>query len=283
MQIQQALNWAKSELKDIEEGGNDALLLLSYITNKDKAMLIAFGDEELLDNIWIEFQQVIKQRKKYIPVSQIIGEQPFWQWSFKISDDVLTPRADSEVLIEATLKDFPNRTKEYKIADFGTGSGCLLLSALSEFSNAQGYGLDISEAALKIAQKNEDYLKKQGAEFQSPHWVLGSWEALKEYASFDIILANPPYIAEAEQDDLGLEVLKHDPHLALFAEDNGLKAYKELLPLFKKILSPTGRAYVEHGYKQQEMIIELAERAGLKVVERLYDLAKHPRGLILSL
>ncbi len=283
MKIKDALDWAKSELMYSKEGRDDALFLLSVVSGKDKSMLIAFGEEELGSHIWLKFQQFIAARKTHKPVSQILGYKPFWKWDFKVSSHVLTPRADSECLIEAMLADFVNKDTNYKIADFGTGSGCLLLSALSEFPKSQGWGLDISAKALKIAQQNEAHLKEQGAGFLSPIWVKGSWQSLQPFGVFDIILANPPYIGEAEKKDIMSDVKDFEPHLALFAENEGLKAYEELFPLFVKILSPIGRAYVEHGYKQQEKLISLAESHGLTVVKRLHDLQGHERALVVSL
>lgn len=282
MQIIQALNWAKIELKDIEEGANDALFLLSAISKKDKAILIAFGQNELSEQQWADYQSAIMQRKNHVPVSQILGIQPFWQWEFKVTDDVLTPRADSETLIEAILSDFSDKSQNYNIADFGTGSGCLLLSALSEYSQSTGYGVDINPKSLKIAQENENFIREQGAIFKKPHWVLGRWDALTPYAPFDIILANPPYIAESEIGDLLPEVLNHDPHIALFAKGEGLQAYNELFPLFKQILAPNGKAYVEHGYQQQDILVKLAVSYGLNIERKLFDLSGHPRGLVMS-
>lgn len=283
MKISEALLWARSELNHIKEGNTDALFLLSAATQKEKAMLMAF-DEEELDHIALQsFKDFIIQRKKHKPVSQILGNQPFWKWDFKVSGDVLTPRFDSECLVEAVLDDFSSCDNIHKIADFGTGSGCLLLSVLSEFPKAKGYGLDISDKALNMAQQNEIELQQQGAIFTKPIWVKGSWEALKDYGPFDIILANPPYIGIKEEKDLSIDVKKYEPNCALFAENEGLAAYEALFPLFKQILTKKGRAYVEHGYKQQDILVNLAEAEGLKVVRRLFDLAQNPRGLVLSL
>ncbi len=283
MKISEALLWAKSGLKYVKEGDNDALFLLSAATQKEKAMLIAFAEEELSDTVWFQFQDFVKQRKLYKPVSLILGHQPFWKWDFNVSGDVLTPRADSECLIEAMLHDFSSRDIAYKIADFGTGSGCLLLSALAEFPKACGYGLDISDKALKIAKENEKALQQQGALFPEIKWVLGGWEDLEIYGKFDVILANPPYIAQAEEEDLDIDVKKYEPASALFAENDGLAAYQVLFPLFKKVLTENGRAYIEHGYKQQDILVDFAEKWELKIQRRLFDLAKNPRGLVISL
>ncbi len=282
MKIKAALDWAKQELIYRQEGHNDALFLLSAVSGKDKAALIAFGEDALTTMQWQKFQQFIALRKQHKPVSQILGTQPFWLWEFKVSSDVLTPRADSEVLIEGLLEDFTDKSQNYKIADFGTGSGCLLLSALSEYPQACGYGLDISEKALNMAKQNEDYVRQQGALFTDVTWILGSWGNLKKHKPFDIILANPPYIAKEEEKDLKQEVKQYEPHMALFAENEGLQAYEALFPLFKEILSPRGKAYVEHGYRQQEAVIAIAEKAGLKLIKKLKDLAHHPRGIVLG-
>ncbi len=282
MKIKEALLWARAELKQSEEGQNDALFLLAAVRGENKAWLIAFEEEDLTPKQWLKFQQYIKERKQYKPVSQILGTQPFWRWEFEVSSDVLTPRADSEVLIEAVLADFKEKNKVYKIADFGTGSGCLLLSTLGEYNKALGYGLDISEKALKIAYQNEEYLKEQGALFSKVKWILGSWSDLGVYKKFDIILANPPYIARTEEKSLAKDVVDYEPHKALFADNDGLKAYEELFPLFKEYLSEKGRAYVEHGYKQQEKVISIAKKAELKIVRKIKDLSHHPRGVVLA-
>lgn len=274
--------WAYEELKTQEEGRLDAQILLSSLLNISLSQLKFENIPLTSQQIW-QYEEMIFKRKSGQPVSHILGTQPFYRFDFYVNEDVLTPRFDSEVLIEAALSDFKDHNQSLKMADLGTGSGCLLLSFASEYKNVHSFGLDISEKALKTAKKNQEFLMEQGANFSEIHWILGSWEAIEAYGPFDVIFANPPYIAESERSELDFEVLQYDPHHALFAQNEGLQAYEDIFPLLKKILKPKGRAYIEHGHKQQEILMDLAQKTGLVAEKKIQDLSQNSRALVLEI
>ncbi len=280
----QALIWAQQQLDvfDPTEAQRDALFLLAEITQKSTATL-RLGDVELSDTQYTQFQNWINLRKTHKPVSQIIGFQPFWKWDFYVNEHVLTPRADSECLIESALNDWKNTSKPLKLLDLGTGSGCLLLSLLSELSNVEvAVGVDISKKALETAKKNEDFLRQQGANLPDITWLLGTWDAANSYPAFDVILANPPYIGTQEKPSLSPDVLHFEPKQALFADEEGYAAYNEIFPLLHHLLAPNGKAYIEHGYQQQKQLIAKANDVHLHIEQTLCDDGGNPRGLVIT-
>ena len=200
-----------------------------------------------------EFEKLVERRASGEPVAHITGTREFWSLSLKVSPDVLIPRPDTETLVEVALKlcaDPPAR-----ILDLGTGSGALLLAALSEWSTATGLGIDASPAALAVAQENAQATGlADRATFR-----LGNWgEGLDE--RFDLILSNPPYIAETE--DLSDEVRAHEPASALFAGADGLDDYRRILPQLRGLLTPAGLAVLEIGHTQGSALLALAAQNG---------------------
>lgn len=211
------------------------------------------------------------------PVSRILGRREFWSLDFRVTPDVLDPRPDSETLVEAALALVPNRSAPLRVLDLGTGSGCLLLAVLLERPSAAGLGIDASEAALAVARENAARLGfAERARFQRGDWGRGLAER------FDLILCNPPYIAERERPALAPEVARHDPPEALFAGPDGLDAYRAILPDLPRLLADGGRALLEIGATQAGAVSELARRAGLDVLEIKRDLAKRERCIVLG-
>jgi len=210
------------------------------------------------------------------PVSRILGRREFWSLEFRITPDVLDPRPDSETLVEAALSAFPNRTAPLRVLDLGTGSGCLLLAVLLERPSATGLGVDASEAALAVAAANASQLGFAArAEFRRGDWGRGLEER------FDLILCNPPYIAESERATLAPEVAQHDPPGALFAGSDGLGAYRAILPDLARLLAPQGRALFEIGASQAAAVSDIARAAGLDVLAVKQDLAGRDRCVVL--
>lgn len=211
------------------------------------------------------------------PVSRILGRREFWSLEFRITPDVLDPRPDSETLVETALALFPNRSAPLRVLDLGTGSGCLLLAVLLERPSATGLGVDASEAALAVAAANARHLGFAArAAFRRGDWGRGLEER------FDLVLCNPPYIAEAERAALAPEVARHDPPTALFAGPDGLDAYRAILPDFARLLAPGGRALFEIGSSQSAAVSEIARAVGLGVIAVKQDLAGHDRCVVLA-
>ncbi|MGH9592494.1 MAG: peptide chain release factor N(5)-glutamine methyltransferase, partial [Bryobacteraceae bacterium] len=190
---------------------------------------------------------------------------------------VLIPRPDTETLIEELLRQCPNHAAPLSILDLGTGSGCLLIAALREYPNARGVGVDRSPDALGWARRN---LAALGVE---PRATLIETEWPEEASpGFDIILANPPYIATAEIETLQPEVSRFEPRAALDGGPDGLDAYRALAPRIGHLLKPGGRAFVEFGADQHDAVRAILEQQGLEVVQIAADLGGIPRCVIVN-
>ena len=193
----------------------------------------------------------------------------------------LIPRPDSETLIEAALVHFPDRTRPRRILDLGTGTGCLLLAALTEFPAAHGIGTDRAPAAARLAAHNAARLHlSPRAAFLAADWAAPLAPAAA--ARFDLILCNPPYIPAADIAALMPEVAAHEPRAALDGGADGLDAYATLLPTLPALLAPGGLACLELGAGQFEAASALARRAGFPHPTARHDLAGHDRALLLT-
>jgi release factor glutamine methyltransferase len=201
------------------------------------------------------------------PISHILGRKGFWTLEFAITPDVLTPRPDTELLVEAALEFLPPE-KPALVLDLGVGSGAILLSVLSERPNAVGVGVDVSEAALAVARANGEALGlAERVEWRSADWGEGL------DGGFDLILSNPPYIVSMEIDGLAPEVARHEPRLALDGGADGLAAYRALLPRIRALLAPGGWFALEVGRGQTEAVWALIDQAGLAPIDTRADLA----------
>ena len=222
------------------------------------------------------YAALVARRAAHEPVAYIRGYQEFFGLGFRVTPDVLIPRGDSEVLVEAALAARPDARR---VLDLGTGSGALLLAALHELPGAQGLGIDRSVAALSVATGNARALGlAERAELRRGDWTQNGWDA--DLGAFDLILANPPYVEEAA--DLAPSVRRYEPAGALFAGTDGLDDYRILIPRLPVLLAPHGVALVEIGHRQAEAVSAIAAAAGLDA--RLHrDLGERPRALELKI
>ncbi|WP_414897429.1 peptide chain release factor N(5)-glutamine methyltransferase [Rhodovulum sp. YEN HP10] len=206
------------------------------------------------------FEAALLRREAHEPVSHIVGLRAFWGRDFRVTRDVLDPRPETEILIEAALSaPFSN------MLDLGTGSGCILLTLLSERPGAFGLGTDISAAALAVARGNAGRLGVAGARF-----LLSDWYQVVE-GRFDLIVSNPPYIAEAEMSGLAPE-LAHEPRGALTDGGDGLSAYRAIAAGARARLAPGGRLLVEIGPTQAQAVSGIFAAAGLEILAVRPDL-----------
>ncbi len=208
------------------------------------------------------------------PLARILGSREFWSLDFGLSPDTLEPRPDSETLVAAALAALQERDGRYRILDLGTGSGCLLLSILSERQSAWGLGIDRAEGALRQAARNAAALGLA----QRAQFLLSDWGAAVR-GSFDLIVSNPPYIERATLAVLQPEVALHDPRLALDGGVDGLQAYRCLVPQAAGLLAPGGCLSLEFGQGQQESVRRIVEQAGLEDCSLHADLSGMPRAL----
>jgi len=223
------------------------------------------------------FADLLRRRLERVPVAHLLGEQEFWSLRFAVSPATLIPRADSEALIEAALEAFPDRGAVRRVLDLGTGTGCLLLAALSEFPGATGLGLDRSPAAAVLARRNAATLGLA----DRAAFVAGDW-ADAVAGKFDLILSNPPYIESATIPGLMPEVAQHEPASALDGGADGLDAYRAIAAALPRLLASRGLAVLELGADQQPAVEALARAAGLAPLGCRADLAGIPRALVLG-
>jgi len=248
----------------------DAELLLAHALGIDREQLLLKPPAE----IPAEFDALLARRLEGEPIAYIIGTRAFWTIELEVAPGVLIPRPDSETLMDAAVAHFRGTAGPKRILDLGTGSGALLLAALDQWRHASGIGVDRSEAALAIAQRNATRLgMATRAEFRLGDWADGITER------FDLILCNPPYVATSAP--LGPGVAGHEPHEALFAGDDGLDALRALGPQFPHLLAPGGLAAVEIGYDQAASAATLLACRGL-TASLARDLAGRPRALLLT-
>lgn len=220
-----------------------------------------------------DLENAIRRRLSHEPISKIIGKRGFWKSEFITSTDVLDPRPDSETLIEAVLKYCPQ--KKYRILDIGTGSGCLLFSLLDEYPDATGIGLDKSDKALAIADKNCQNRQATLIEkdFFKPDWAC-------DLGTFDIVISNPPYIPSNDILSLEPDVREYDPMLALDGGKDGLDAYHAISDSIINLLNDNGFLFLEIGIHQANAVIDIFIRQGLTHLDTIRDLSDIERILV---
>ena len=271
----------EADLKNdgIEEASLDARLLISHIVPITEIDFAINGDMDITDDQYDAILKLVQKRLNRIPMSQIFGEKEFWSLNFKVTKDTLTPRPDSETLIEVALKKIEDKERPLSILHLGTGSGCLLLSLLSEFKSAVGVGVDISDEALKVACENsEKLLLNDRATFIQSNWFDG----VSDKDKFDIIIANPPYIGLNEQSELAPEVIDHEPHTALFSGEKGLDDYNKIASEIPKFITKDGIIILEIGYQQARLVRDIFKRARFEKITIFQDLGGRDRCLLIE-
>jgi release factor glutamine methyltransferase len=263
MDVREAALWAETKFRNagIETARLDAELLLAHLLAVERISIILLPHRALSADEDQRFRLMVARRANREPFAYVVGEKEFWSLPFMVTPATLIPRPDSETLIDVAVRNLAFNHPA-RILDFGTGCGCLLLAALSEFSHATGVGVDQSEAALRIARQNGQTLSLADRVL----WLQSDWDAaLEADQGFDLILANPPYIGESERDSLEPDVRDYEPAAALFAGQDGLAAYHNLLPAISRRLAPAGIALVEIGRSQADAVTLLAQAAGFRV------------------
>ena len=250
------------ERAGLDEARADARLLIAFGINKKPVFLRMNPDFEVEPDDLAKIYSFAGRRLKREPVSKIIQTRGFWRLDFKVTADVLDPRPDSETLIEEALKIFKDNSSPLKILDLGTGSGCLAQALLCEYVNASAVGSDSSEKALAVAMENAAANgMKDRFSTVSADWNVDGWE--KDLGTFDLIVANPPYIAEKERAELAPEVVNYDPEQALFAGGDGLDAYRKIAPVLPRLLKRGGAFITEFGRGQEEDVRRIVCSNGL--------------------
>jgi release factor glutamine methyltransferase len=249
----------------------DSELLMADALHIDRDKLIlAPPDRQVPKRFW----DMIERRMQGEPVAYITGRRAFWNIELHVGPGVLVPRPDSEVLIASAIEHFEGSPGPKRILDLGTGPGTLVLAALDVWPEATGLGTDLSRRALSYAAANT---RRLGFEARVK-WAQGNWaKGLAE--TFDLILCNPPYIADGA--DLGAGVREFEPDEALFAGREGLDAYRALAPQLPRLLNSGGLAAIEIGQDQADAVTALLARDGLQA-RVADDLAGRPRAVLLT-
>ncbi|MCM2344241.1 MAG: peptide chain release factor N(5)-glutamine methyltransferase [Alphaproteobacteria bacterium] len=240
----------------------DARILVRHFFNVSDADLIT-GTASGSEAQQALLEEAVVRRLQGEPVSRIIGYREFWGMNFRVTPDTLDPRPDTERLVEMVVESFSDSPPRM-ILDLGTGTGCILLALLKEFSQARGIGIDINPGAVDVSREN---MENNGLS-ERASFLVGDWRdslPLMPGAQFDLIVSNPPYIPESDIDTLAPEVKNHDPILALTAGQTGLEAYKIIIMAIKPLLSPQGRCFFEIGQNQHAEVQRLVEDSGLCV------------------
>jgi release factor glutamine methyltransferase len=215
---------------------------------------------------------LLARRERREPVSQILGVKGFWKIMVRVTPDVLTPRPETETILDVVLPKLADGTP-LRLLDLGVGSGALLLALLAERPAAIGLGVDASEDALAVARENAANLGMAGR----VALLRGDWTAGLEAASFDVVVSNPPYIRSGEIAGLAPEVRDHEPRLALDGGSDGLDAYRELAPQILNVLKPGGLFAVEVGLGQAGAVQALFSDAGAMDITVHRDLSNRER------
>ena len=222
------------------------------------------------------FRAMLARRLAREPMALILGHQGFWTLDLEVSPATLIPRPDSETLIEAALDALPDRAGVRRILDLGTGTGCLLLAALSEFPDALGVGVDRNPAAAALAARNA---RRNGLADRAV-FLCADWAAPLA-GRFDLVLSNPPYIETSDIAALMPEVAQFEPASALDGGRDGLDEYRRIVPVLSGLLAPGGVAILELGQGQAAAVAALGRAAGLAEPRSRADLGGIARALIL--
>ncbi len=249
-----------------ESAGVDAEHLLASVTGLDRSALRAYPERPLEATAWADFQHLIEQRRQSLPVAYLTGERGFMDWRLHVDARVLIPRPETEHLVEAALEQ-----PATSVLDLGTGSGCVAIALAKAWPKARIDAIDCSAEALVVAQMNLDRTATS-----SIRLLHGSWYAPLTDERYDLIVSNPPYIGNDEpHPDQG--DAQHEPRGALRAGPTGLEAIAQIIQGAPDYLTPGGRLWLEHGYRQAAEVRDLLDKTGFIAIETRMDLAGHER------
>ncbi len=277
--LAEALDAAARRLRDhlVESPRLDARILLEWSCGLELAQQISRPETVLGRDALLRFEKAIGQRSAGRPVARIVGEKEFWGLGFWLNEETLVPRPDTETVVEAVLGSIDERHQDWRgsICDLGTGCGAILIALLNELPEATGTGVDISARAVACARQNAG---RHGLDGRTS-WIVGDFVTVPD-TRYDVVVCNPPYVAEPVIAHLSREVRDHDPRRALDGGRDGLRAYRVLAARLPEILSQNGLAALELGEGQSNSVSALMNQGGMAVETALPDLAGIPRVLV---
>lgn len=283
--IADALREAAAVLRDagLAEPRREAGTLLSYSLGRDLAFLLTHSDEALGGAQLSDFRAWVGRRAAGEPLQYIAGRQEFYGLEFEVSRDVLIPRPETELLVEGALELLKGAGAPL-LCDVGTGSGCIAVTLLHERGDARGLALDVSPAALAVAERNA---ARHGVGGRLQFLVSDCFDALRgggrEGIRFDLIASNPPYVAETDLEGLQREVRDHEPRVALTPGGDGLSVIRRLVAEAPEFMRPGGHLLLEIGFNQHGRVAALIDPAVWTLLDIHRDLQGIPRTVALRL
>jgi release factor glutamine methyltransferase len=262
------------------EAGRDAALLARHVLGYNRAEMYVHHEDQVGDDFNARYDPLIERRARREPAAYIRGVQEFWNRDFLVTPAVLIPRPETELIIEELLERLPGDVPELprRIADIGTGSGCLAVTAAAELPFVEVIATDISAAALNVAQQNA--LRHGVADriaFRESAYLIGA------EGTFDFILSNPPYVTESEYQSLAPEVREYEPASALVAGEDGFRDIAQIVDLSTAYLKPGGTLLIEIGWKHSDALVDLVTSfPALRLAEIANDLQNIPRVAIIE-
>ncbi|WP_318999815.1 peptide chain release factor N(5)-glutamine methyltransferase [Mesobacillus sp. S13] len=272
VKIFEALNWASSFLKEHKREEFAGELLLRHYSGLSRTTMLMNMREELDGEVWIEFQAAVKRHGAGEPIQYIIGSEEFYGRRFQVNEHVLIPRPETEELVHGTLqrldKLFPDRDS-IDLVDVGTGSGAIAVTLKLEKPELKVTAVDLSEDAIEVASKNASQL---GADMEFLHGDLLQ-PLILQRKKVDVVISNPPYIPVSDQEWMSDIVTEHEPHMALFAGEDGLDLYRRFMEELPLVLKEKALVGFEIGAGQGEAVRGLLEKAFTKAkVEIVFDI-----------
>jgi len=275
MNILDTINFGTKKLKQkkIISSRLDSELLLSKILNKKREEILINLDQDISQRCFSKYKDLIFRRSQNEPIAYILKKKEFWSKLFFVNSDTLIPRPETELMVEKLADIF--KGKKISILDMGTGSGCILISLLSELTNSKGLGIDISKKAIITAKKN---LKKHS--MQGRIKFLNKSLDSEFYQKFDLIVSNPPYIRSNELKNLKEDIKKHEPRIALDGGNDGLDLIKKVIYKTKYILKVKGMLALEIGNEQYKKVSEILIKKNFRIEHTIQDYKDNIRSII---
>jgi release factor glutamine methyltransferase len=272
---------ARLEAARVASAALNAELLLLHALGRDRTWLYTHPEHAMSADEAAEFARLIEERAAGTPSQYLTGKQEFWGLEFEVTRDVLIPRPETEHVVEVALARLAARRGDaLRVADVGTGSGCIAVALARELPKARVVATDVSGAALEVARRNAERLGvAERIEFRETNLLDAYLPGASGDEGFDLIGSNPPYVALGEAAALAREVREHEPHGALFGGETGAEIYPALIAQAEKLLRRGGALVVELGYDSAARVRPLVETSAWREIEISNDLAGIPRVL----
>ena len=276
MNIDYAIKEAYLHLKDknIKSALLDSEILMSKVLKEDRSSMLLHSERLLNINDYNNFRKLISNRLKYKPIAYLIGKKSFWKYEFDVNNKVLIPRPDTELIIEQVLKIFKNK-RRVNFLEIGVGSGCIILSILSEKKSFFGTGIDLSKDSIKISKKNALKLKVHNRlklfKTDIDNFNLGK---------YDLIISNPPYIKNLDLNKLNRDIIDYEPKEALDGGLDGLSKIRKIVKKSSELIKFNGKLILEIAHDQKKMVKKILINNGFFVNKVVKDLGNKDRCII---